>query len=133
MQKISKRHWTNANKQDKIVLEEKNMNIGKQLFSSTVAVLLICSVASAGTQTITEPIGGKPPAGMNPSIKDYNYRTKYMYAFEAAIWAMPAVGIYGFRKATDAVGGEDNTILAWSKPADAKAELLTANDNTPYI
>ncbi|UBM62383.1 DUF1254 domain-containing protein [Candidatus Sulfidibacterium hydrothermale] len=84
-------------------------------------------------QTINEPLGGKPPAGVKSSIKDYNDQLKYMRAFEVAVWAMPAVSIYGFRRATLAIGGKDNTILAWSKVAGPNAELLTANDNTPYI
>ena len=80
-----------------------------------------------------EPLGGKPPAGVASSMEDYDYRLKYQRAFEVATWAMPAVGIYGFRRATEAVGGDDNTILAWSKVAGPNAELLTANDTTPYI
>ncbi len=88
---------------------------------------------SASSLVTDEPLGGKPPAGMSSSIKDYDYNLKYKRAFELAVWAMPAVGIYGFRRATLAIGGSDNAILAWSKPAGPNAELLTANDVTPYI
>ena len=98
--------------------------------TACIAALLFASANAASTD---EPIGGKPPAGMTSSIKDYDYQLKYMRAFEVADWAMPAVGIYGFRRATEAVGGSDNTILAWSKVAGPNAELLTANDTTPYI
>lgn len=108
------------------------MSLKRKILNGTVALALF-GISAIGSESITQPLGGMPPNGMKSSIKDYDYQTKYMYAFEAAMWAMPAVGIYGFRKATEAIGGEDNTILAWSRPADAKAELLTANNNTPYI
>ena len=45
-----------------------------------------------------ETLGGKPPKGVKVLIKDFDYQTKYMYALEAAMWVMPAVGIYSFRK-----------------------------------
>ena len=91
------------------------------------------AVASGDVKPVDEPLGGTPPKGMTSSIKDYEYQLAYMRAFETAIWAMPAVSIYGFKKATEAVGGSENTVLAWSKTATAKAELLTANNTTPYI
>ncbi len=88
----------------------------------------------ATVSTVTdEPLGGKPPADMKPSTADWQHDLRYRRAFEVATWAMPAVGIYGFRRATEAVGGTDNTILVWSKVAGPNAELLTANDTTPYI
>ena len=106
----------------------------KQLLSTvTAAALLSVMPAAAKVAPVDEPLGGTPPKGMTSSIKDYDYQLKYMRAFEVAVWAMPAVSIYGFKKATEAVGGSENTILAWSKVATAKAELLTANNTTPYI
>jgi len=106
----------------------------KQLLSTvTAAALLSVMPAVAKVAPVDEPLGGTPPKGVTSSIKDYDYQLKYMRAFEAAVWAMPAVSIYGFKKATEAVGGSENTILAWSKVATAKAELLTANNTTPYI
>jgi len=46
---------------------------------------------------------------------------------------MPAVAIYGFTRAAMDIGADNNTILAWSRPATPYAELLTANNVTPYI
>jgi len=102
------------------------MRLAKLLLSSVVAFSLLHSSA-------TEPLGGKPPKNMKSSIKDYDYHLKYIYAYQSAMWAMPAVSIYGFRRATKAIGGDDNVILAWSDVAHANSELLTANNNTPYI
>ena len=106
----------------------------RQIFSVLLGTALLASAPLSAKVTATdEPLGGTPPKGMKSSIKDYDYQLKYMRAFETALWAIPAVSIYGFKKATEAVGGSENTILAWSKVATAKAELLTANDVTPYI
>jgi len=81
----------------------------------------------------TDPIGGKPPAGSKSSVADLDYQVKYQRAFEAVLWSMPAVAIYSFTRATKGVGGANNTILAYSKPAEANLEALTGNNVTPYI
>ena len=107
--------------------------MNRRSWKTLASAVLLVNAAAADTPAIDEPLGGKPPKGVESSIEDYDYQLKYMRAFETAVWAMPAVGIYGFRKATKAVGGDDNVILAWSKVATAKAELLTANNVTPYI
>jgi hypothetical protein len=94
-------------------------------------VLMVSQVLAQSMPT--DPIGGKPPAGSKPSVTDLDYQVKYHRAFEAVLWSMPAVGIYGFHKAPVTLGGGANTILAWSKPAKPNSELLTANNVTPYL
>ncbi len=79
-----------------------------------------------------DPLGGKPPVGSSPSVKDLDYQVKYQRAFEVVLWSMPAVSQYGFFRAAYGVGAENNTILAWSKPMTPYGELLTANSVTPY-
>ncbi len=81
----------------------------------------------------TDPDGGKPSPGSKPSVTDLDYQVKYQRAFEAVLWSMPAVAIYSFTHATKGVGGGNNTVLAFSEPAKPNAELLTANDVTPYL
>jgi hypothetical protein len=81
----------------------------------------------------TDPIGGKPPAGSKVSVKDLDYQVKYQRAFEAVLWSMPAVSIYGFHRAPVALGGGPNTVLAWSGPAKPNLEALTGNNQTPYL
>lgn len=81
----------------------------------------------------TDPIGGKPPAGSKVSVKDLDYQVKYQRAFEAVVWSMTAVAVYGWFKGAKAVGAGNNTVLAWSGPAKSNTELLTANNVTPYL
>lgn len=112
---------------------ETNVNTS---LKTRLIYLLLAVISLSGNvfaQTTDEPLGGKPPTDMKSSIQDYYYQLKYMRAFELAVWSMPAVSIYGFRRATLAIGGDNNTILAWSKVAVPNAELLTANNVTPYI
>jgi hypothetical protein len=85
------------------------------------------------TEMPTEPIGGKPPAGSVPSVADFDYQVKYQRAFEAVLWSMPAIAIYGFHRASANIGAGPNVILAYSKPSKPNNESLTANNQTPYI
>jgi len=97
----------------------------------TISMLNLASAQSAGM--LTDPIGGQPPAGSKPSVKDLDYQVKYQRAFEAVIWSIPAVALYGFEKGTRELGFADNVIMAYSAPAKPNAEFLTANNVTPYI
>jgi hypothetical protein len=80
-----------------------------------------------------EPLGGQPTPGSKPSVADLDYQVKYQRAFEAVVWAVPAVAILGFRHGEEALGVKDNEIIAYSKPATPALEALTANNNVPYI
>jgi hypothetical protein len=100
-----------------------------------VIILLIASYAVAiQIRAQTEPLNGRPAPGSKPSVPDLEAQVAYQRAFEAIIWAMPAVSIYRFREgALKAFAIGDNDILAFSKPATPRAEALTANNVTPYI
>jgi len=104
----------------------------KKALMVLVAALLVPCIASAASMP-TDPIGGKPPAGAKVSVEDLDYQVKYQRAFEAVIWAIPSVSIYGFVKGMNKLGVEDNTIMAFSEPAKPNSEILTANNVTPYI
>src|SRR5262245_63373400 len=97
-----------------------------------VTTLAIDHVAVA--QDGQEPLGGQPPKGSTPSVKDFDYQVKYQRAFEAVLWNMPAIAIYSFRRAAfTELGYKDNDIIAYSAPATPRLEALTANSTTPYI
>ena len=97
-----------------------------------VLFLSAMTAGMAGAQT-KSPLGGTVPAGAKASIVDFKYDVQRMRAFELALWSLPAVEIYGFKRAIESIGGGPNTVAAWSKTAGPNAELLTANNVTPYI
>jgi hypothetical protein len=78
------------------------------------------------------PVGGQPAEGSKQSVKDLDYQVKYQRAFESVIWATPALDIYNFIKANNAVGAQSNDIVAFSKPGTQVLEALTANNQVPY-
>jgi hypothetical protein len=94
----------------------------------------LLGTTSALAQDGAEPLGGQPPLGSASSIKDFDYQVKCQRAFEAVLWAMPAMAIYRLRKAafTD-LGMKDNDIITYSGTATPKLEAITANSTTPYI
>ena len=87
----------------------------------------------AESGTPTEPLGGKPPTGSQPSVPDLEYQVKYQRAFEAVIWSIPAVGMYAYWRAAQDWDAGSNTIIAWSKPATPYLEGVTGNNQTPYL
>lgn len=102
-------------------------------FISVVITLLTFSLSISKAE-VTEPIGGQLALGAKPSVEDLESQVAYQRAFEAVIWAAPAVAIYRFRAgAFSALGADNNVILAASRRATPEAEALTANNVTPYI
>jgi hypothetical protein len=90
-------------------------------------------VLTTAAHAQTDPLGGQPARGAKPSVKDLDFQFKYQRAFEAVLWALPAVSIHGFRRAAEALGVHDDEVIAYSKIATPKFEALTANDFVPYI
>lgn len=97
-----------------------------------VATLLLCT--SLGANVSAEPIGGQPPAGSKQSVVNLDAQVAYHRAFEATLWAMPALAIYRFRVGfLQLPGMADNVICAYSGPLRTNAEAITPNQTTPYI
>jgi hypothetical protein len=95
-----------------------------------LAAALLAPVAEAQN----EAPGGRPPAGVRPSVPDLEAQVAYQRAFEAVVWAMPASAIYRLRVGlTEIPGMADNVILAYSVPLKPKDEAITPNTVTPYI
>ena len=64
---------------------------------------------------------------------DIDCRIMVQRATQTAIWAMPAVGMVDFRKATERdLGGTINDVVYLIKPFESKHGFLTANDVTAY-
>jgi hypothetical protein len=110
--------------------------VGAASLAAIAPVVLHTVAATTPTfaQDGQEPLGGQPPKGATPSIKDFDYQIKYHRAFEAVLWNMPAIAIYSFRRAAFSdLGMKDNDIIAYSATATPKLEAITANSSTPYI
>jgi hypothetical protein len=94
----------------------------------------LISATPSFAQDGEEPLGGQPPNGATPSVKDFDYQIKYQRAFEAVLWNMPAIAIYSLRRAAfNSLGMKDNDVIAYSAPATPKLEAITPNSVTPYI
>src|SRR5271154_484376 len=103
---------------------------------STLNIAFVVGFVSGNlrAQSGMEPLGGQPPLGSTNSVQDFDYQIKYQRAFEAVLWGMPAAAIYRFRAAAfEDLGADNNDIIAYSAPATARLEALTANNSTPYI
>lgn len=82
----------------------------------------------------TEPVSGQPVLGTKLSVKSLEEQVAYQRAFEATVWAMPALGIYGLRTGfMNALNMKNNDIAAFSGPLKQKMEAITPNTVTPYI
>lgn len=111
----------------------KALNVANALLPRLLTMAL-AACGTASLQAATEPLGGQPPPGAVPSVKDFDYQIKYQRAFEAVLWNMPAISIYSFRRAAfEHLGYQDNDIIAYSATATPQLEALTANSTTPYI
>ena len=65
--------------------------------------------------------------------RSIEYAIKVERAAEAAIWAIPAVGVADILVSTRRdLGGDVGDIIYFSKPLDSKHGFLTANNVTPY-
>jgi len=64
---------------------------------------------------------------------DIDYQIMVQRATQTAIWAMPAVGMVDFKKATIRdLGGTINDVVYLTSPFESKHGFLTANDVTAY-
>ena len=62
------------------------------------------------------------------------YQIKVQRACEAAIWGMPAVGIYDIELSIQRdLGGKFGDVVYFTKPMTSRHGFLTANDVTPYV
>jgi hypothetical protein len=103
------------------------------LMGVSVAGILRLPALGAEKEKQIEPLGGQPAPGSKPSVTDLDYQVKYQRAFEAVVWAVPALGIYGFTKGFNALGLKPNEIIAYARPATPRLEALTANNQVPCI
>lgn len=72
--------------------------------------------------------------GARAQDTDLDYQLAYQRGIEAVIWSMPAISIREFQETafTD-YGASWNDVILFSKPALPRHELLTANNQVPYM
>ena len=104
-------------------------------FLSTVPI--IAAIAFAGACSTTSDPVGDATAEQSPSSRfapeDIDHRIRVQRATQAAIWAMPAVALVDFKKATRRdLNGDVNQVVYLRRPLDSKHGFLTANDVTAY-
>lgn len=91
--------------------------VGNALFASAITALLLPGA----------------PAFSQDTMSDTERGMVVQRACEAAIWGMPAVGIYDIELALQRDAGADFGVLGYmSEPMDSRHGFLTANDVTPY-
>jgi hypothetical protein len=107
------------------------------LFAAAIAAMWCASIVGAEAQGVggqPAPGAGQPAPGVRQSVPDLDATVAYQRAFEATLWAMPAVAIYRIRVGMlNQPGMADNVIDAFSGPLHTFHELITANQVTPYL
>jgi len=98
----------------------------KTIILATAYLILINLGCKNDTQNT---IPNKTPVSENP----IHYQIMVQRASQTAIWAMPAVALVDFKKATRRdLGGDLNDVVYLKKPLNSKHGFLTANDVTAY-
>ena len=98
-----------------------------KLIFTPIALSLVLLISSCAKQSETE---NNQISKKESSIE---YKIMVQRATQTAIWAMPAVGMVDFQKATVRIlEGTINDVVYLTKPFDSKHGFLTANDVTNY-
>jgi len=83
---------------------------------------------------LAQPVLGTLQAGEPPGLDPIERKIAVQRATQAAIWGMPAVGIWDIVVSTRRdLGGDIGDIVYFSRPMTARHGFLTANDVTPYV
>ncbi len=74
------------------------------------------------------------PSQAQAAERSLKYEMTVQRACEAAIWGMPAIGIYGIEASIPRdLDGKFGDVVYFSKPMTSRHGFLTANDVTPYV
>jgi hypothetical protein len=94
-----------------------------RIITSALKRAVLCLALSAGS------VGD-----VRAQTADLDYQLAYQRGIEAVIWSMPAISIREFQEtAFKDYGVSWNDVILWSKPAVPRHELLTANNQVPYM
>ncbi|MEW6996291.1 DUF1214 domain-containing protein [Colwelliaceae bacterium BS250] len=94
-------------------------------------VLAACGNTDANNQTSSNTTSAASQTAS--SAESIEYQIMVQRATQTALWAMPAVGMVDFIKATRRdLGGDYNDVIYLTKPFASRHGFLTANDVTAY-
>ena len=96
--------------------------------SALAAALLIASGAASAQSAPAAPVHAANSSVGGPELSNVARR-----AIDAALWGMPAVSMAAVRRSLAGVGAGYNEVLYFSNVMEARHELLTANNTTPYV
>ncbi|OEF22655.1 DUF1254 domain-containing protein [Vibrio rumoiensis] len=97
----------------------------------TALSLLALSIGAANMSYAQASTTQIQPTAQSQNLEQ---QVAYQRAFDATLWAMPALGIDGLRRGlVNLPGSGYNTILAFSKTLVSKHKAITSNSATPYI
>lgn len=78
-------------------------------------------------------VSNQVEAQKSADTSDIDYQIMVQRATQTAIWAMPAVALVDFKKATiSELGGTINDVVYLTKPFESRHGFITANDVTAY-
>lgn len=101
----------------------------KYMILLTALVLSCVLAACAGNKNST-----KKSSTESSNQKNIDYQIKVQRATQAAIWGMPAVGMWDIQTSIRKdLGGDVGDIVYFTKPMTSRHGFLTANDVTPYV
>ena len=97
-----------------------------------ILVLITFSCKQSTSNKGTDSANVESEQKYEPQTKDE--KNAYNVAYEATLWAMPAIGINSLRKGfLEIPGGGYNTINSYSKTLVSRHKAITSNNSTPYI
>ena len=105
-----------------------------KIFKQTAIAAILTTTLFACSSNQQNSANATPQASQASEQKvDIQYQIMVQRATQTALWAMPAVGMVEFVKATRRdSGGDYNDIVYLTKPFESRHGFLTANDVTAY-
>lgn len=91
-----------------------------------LAALCVASFTNTDAQTATPTLDFR-------KFDDTRSQLAYQRGIEAVLWGVPAVEIIDIYHADKKNGADWNDVIYWSRPQDAKSQMLTLNGTTLYV
>lgn len=101
---------------------------------SGVAMPVMLASSAAHAQAGSSPSAQTPAPALDfRKFDDVRSQLAHQRGIEAVLWGVPAVEIIGIHHAGRKNGADWNEVIYWSRPQDAKSQMLTLNGTTLYV